>query len=163
MSSNDPINVEAPCGQGCPCGAFDSTPRPIARREFVVGAAAALAAMALAACGGDHLTAPETIASTQVKVSDFPALATVGGVATTSISGSPVAIVRTGSTTFAAFSRICPHQGATIDVVNSGFRCPKHGATFSLSGQWTGGQKTSNLKSYPVAYDGTTGTLTIGG
>ena len=163
MSSNVSMDVDASCGQGCSCGAFDGTVRPIARREFVVGAAATLAAIALAACGGDHLTAPETIASTQVKVSDFPALATVGGVATTSVSGTPIAIVRTGSTTFAAFSRICPHQGATIDVVNSGFHCPKHGATFSLSGQWTGGQRTSNLKSYPVAYDSTTGTLTIGG
>ena len=163
MSSNDSMNVGASCGQGCPCGAFDSAPRQIARREFVAGAAAALAAIALAACGGDYLTAPGTITSTQVKVSDFPALATVGGVATTSVSGTPIAIVRTGSTTFAAFSRICPHQGTTINVVSGGFQCPRHGATFNLSGQWTGGQRTSNLTSYPASYDAATGIVTIGG
>lgn len=164
MSSNDSsMNVDALCGQGCSCGAFDDGPRQIDRREFVAGAAAVLAAMALAACGGDYLSAPGTITSAQVKLADFPALATVGGVATTSVSGTPIAIVRTSSTSFAAFSRICPHQGSTINVVSNGFQCPRHGATFNLSGQWIGGQRTSNLTSYPVTYDDTTGTLTIGG
>ncbi len=162
LRSKDSL-AEAPCGQGCPCGAVGDGTRSIARRDFVTAAAAALAAVALAACGGDSLTSPSTIASTQIKLSDFPSLANVGGVATTSVSGVPLAIVRTGSTSFAAFSRICPHQGTTIDVVSGGFHCPRHGATFNLSGQWTGGQRTSNLKSYPVTFDDSTGTLTIGG
>jgi Rieske Fe-S protein len=149
----------------CPCVALDRVERTIARREFVSGAAAALAAMALAACGGaaDFVTSPGTVAATSIKVSDFPALANVGGVATTNVGGTPIAIVRTGASTFAAFSRICPHQGTTIDVRSNGFQCPRHGATFNLSGQWIGGQRTSNLVSYPVDYDAPTATLTIGG
>jgi len=165
MRRKEELTVDATCGTACPCVAIDAAPAGIARREFVASAAAALAALALAACGssGDFLTSPGTVASTSIKVSDFPALANVGGVATTSVSGIPVAIVRTSSSSFSAFSRICPHQGTTIDVQSNGFQCPRHGATFNLSGQWIGGQRTSNLVSYPVGYDATSGTLTIGG
>jgi nitrite reductase/ring-hydroxylating ferredoxin subunit len=165
MRSIDDTPVDATSAHVCPCVA-GGDPRTIARREFVVGAAAALAAMALAACStttGDFLTSPGTVAVTSIKVSDFPALASVGGVATTTVSGIPLAIVRTGASSFAAFSRICPHQGTTIDVFTNGFQCPRHGATFNASGQWIGGQRTSNLTSYPVGYDAASGTLTIGG
>jgi len=158
------MTVDVTCGHACRCVAIDGAPIGIARREFVASAAAALAALALAACGGatDFLTSPGTVASTSIKVSDFPTLANVGGVATTSVSGIPIAIVRTGASSFAAFSRICPHQGATIDVQSNGFQCPRHGATFNLSGQWIGGQRTSNLVAYPVGYDAASATLTIG-
>jgi Rieske Fe-S protein len=138
-------------------------PISIDRRDFVMRAAAALAAVALAACGSSGATSPSSVSSTTLQLADFPALSSVGGVATVSVSGVPLAIVRTSSTTFAAFSRICPHQGTTIDVFTNGFQCPRHGATFNASGQWIGGQRTSNLTSYPVGYDAASGTLTIGG
>jgi Rieske Fe-S protein len=165
MSCIDEETVDAMSGRACPCVATDGAVRAIARREFVTGAAAALAALALAACGntGDFTTSPGTVASTSLELSNFPALANVGGVATTSVSGTPIAIVRTSASTFSAFSRICPHQGTTINVLANEFQCPRHGATFNLSGQWIGGQRTSNLVSYPVAYDATSATLTIGG
>jgi Rieske Fe-S protein len=167
MSSRKELTVDAAPGHACSCGAAEVAPHGMARREFVASAAAALAAMALAACSttgtGDFLTSPGTVTSTSIKVSDFPALANVGGVATTTVSGVPIAIVRTGASTFAAFSRICPHQGSTIDVFNNGFQCPRHGATFNLSGQWIGGQPTSNMRSYPATYDAASATLTIGG
>lgn len=73
----------------------------------------------------------------------------------------PLAIVRTADTSFVAFSRICPHQGGTIQTTSSGFQCPVHGATFDRSGQWVGGQRTSNMRQYPVTYDAAAGTLTI--
>jgi len=149
----------------CACGAVGAgqlQPISIDRRDFVMRAAAALAAVALAACSGDP-TSPSSVSSTTFSLSDYPALSSVGGVATVSISGVPVAIVRTSSTTFAAFSRICPHQGATIDVTSSGFQCPRHGATFDKNGQWIGGQRTSNLTSYPVSYNAAAGAVTVGG
>lgn len=67
-----------------------------------------------------------------------------------------------GEATFAALSRICPHQGATVNLAGSGFQCPRHGAQFTLAGTWTGGQHTSNLRSYATSYDATTGVLTVG-
>lgn len=156
---------EEGCGAGCACGAEISglLATPMARRKFVSLGAYAAAAAALAACAGsaDSSTAPSSVGGT-IKLSDFAALATVGGVATTTIDGSPVAIVRTSSTTFITLSRVCPHQGSTINAVSGGFRCPNHGATFNTSGTWTGGQRTSNLRSYATSYDSGAGTLTIG-
>jgi len=160
--SFDVAASQAECG-GCRCGSAQARPISIDRRDFVMRAAAALAAVALAACSGDSLTSPSSVTSTTINLSDHPELSTVGGVATVSVDGVPLAIVRTGSTTFAAFSRLCPHQGATINVTSTGFQCPRHGATFNKSGQNVGGQPTSNLVSYPVSYNPTAGTVTVGG
>ena len=160
--------VEPPnagCGHGCACGgAANDGASTIDRRDFVTRAAAAIAAVALTACGmsTDLSTSPGTVSSTTLTVSNCPTLTSVGGVATTSVDGVPMAIVRTGDTTFAAFSRICPHQGGTIQVTGSGFQCPVHGATFNRSGQWIGGQRTTNMRSYPTTFDAATGVLTIG-
>jgi Rieske Fe-S protein len=98
-----------------------------------------------------------------VKLSSFPALASVNGVARVDGgSGAPTVLVRTGSSTFSAFSMVCPHQGSTIGITTSGFTCPNHGARFSTTGAWVGGQPTGNLQSYSTNYDATAGTVTIG-
>jgi Rieske Fe-S protein len=122
--------------------------------------ACAAAGLTLVGCGSSA-TAPATL-SGSLTIADYGGLANVGGVALVSVEGSPVAVVRTGATTFLALSRICPHQGATINLSGSGFKCPRHGAEFSLQGTWTGGEPTSNLRSYPTNYDSGTGILTIG-
>jgi Rieske Fe-S protein len=88
-------------------------------------------------------------------------LANVGGIARVDSGGSPVAAVRTGASTFAAFSLICPHFGCTVGINGSAFLCPCHGARFGSSGAWTGGQRTSNLSSLGASYDATTDVLTI--
>lgn len=155
---------DAACGHACGCGGSKNGGSTIDRRDFVTRSAAALAAVALAACGmsTDSPTSPGSVSTTTLTLSNYPSLASVGGVATTSVNGVPLAIVRTGTTSFAAFSRICPHQGGTIQVTSSGFQCPVHGATFDRSGQWIGGQRTTNMYSYPTTYDAAAGTLTIG-
>jgi len=148
----------ADCAAACPLA--DSA---IGRRAFIARSAMAAAAAALlAACGGaGDATAPATLSGT-IKVSDFAALATVGGVALTSVNGSPVAVVRTAASTFVVLSRICPHEGALISTSSSGFTCPRHGAQFSSTGTWTGGQRTSSLHAYATTYDATAGTITVG-
>lgn len=154
------------CGASCACGEGSSglLASPMDRRKFVSFGAYAAAAAALAACaagGGTDITSPGSVGAT-VKVSDYAALANVGGVAVTTINETPVAIVRTSSTAFLTLSRICPHQGSTVNVVSGGFKCPNHGATFNSSGTWTGGQRTSSMRSYNTTYDSAAGTLTIG-
>lgn len=134
------------------------------RREFLLAGARAAALFALAACGpisNSFTTSPRNISAT-LSVADYPALANTNGVALVSASGVPLAVVRTGAGSFEALSRICPHQGSVVNVYGSGFLCPNHGARFSLSGQWTGGQPTGNMFSYPTSYDAASGTLTIG-
>jgi Rieske Fe-S protein len=97
-----------------------------------------------------------------VTPADFPALSTVGGIARVDGGhGSPVAAVRTGDNQYAAFSLVCPHQGATVAIKGSGFQCPQHGARFNADGSWAGGQPTSNLQMLSAVYDRASGSLTI--
>lgn len=134
------------------------------RRGFLTQSMLAAAALALAACGTDGITgsnSPTTVGAS-IKPSDYSSLSTVGGVALVTLNGVPLAIVRTGTDTFIALSRSCPHEGALISSTSSGFSCPRHGATFSKTGTWTGGQRTSSLRSYTATYDATAGTITVG-
>ena len=140
----------------------DHTGTGIARRAFLSQSAVMAAMAALAACSLDAGgTAPSSVSLT-VKLSDHASLASVGGVAVLTASGSPIAVVRTGASSFTALSLVCPHQGATIGQSGSGFQCPRHGATFTLSGAWVGGEPTSSMRSYPAVYDATAGTVVIG-
>ena len=133
------------------------------RRSFLAQTALAGVAAFLAACaaGGD-VTAPSFTGTLTVTPADFAALAAVGGIARVDGGqGSPVAVVRVSDTQYAAFSLVCPHQGATVSISGVGFRCPQHGAQFASDGRWTGGQSTSNLHALSAAFDPATGELTI--
>jgi cytochrome b6-f complex iron-sulfur subunit len=137
-------------------------PSCVSRRQFVIQGSLASVAIMLAGCmGSGGPTAPATVSLT-LTVADYPSLANVGGVAYVSASGNPLAIVRTGADTFDVVSRVCPHQGGTVSSNGNGFTCPNHGARFSDSGMWEGGQPTSSLTSYTSQYDSGTGILTIG-
>jgi Rieske Fe-S protein len=133
------------------------------RREFIAtSAASAVAALLVAACGGaGDATAVTGPVSLSVDVSNYAALTNIGGIARVDSGGTPVAAVRTGTSTFAAFSLICPHFGCTVGINGSAFRCPCHGAQFASTGAWIGGQRTSSLTSLATTYDATTGVLTI--
>ena len=96
-----------------------------------------------------------------VRVSDYPALATVGGISQVSSTGIPVAVVRSGASSFRAFSLRCPHAGSTVQVTGGSFRCPNHGATFNSSGAWTGGERTSSLTELKVTANAAGDVLTI--
>ena len=133
----------------------------IDRRTFLSAATLAAVTMALAACSNSP-TGPDPGGSGSIKVGDYSALASVNGVATLNLQGRPVAVVRTATDSFEALWLVCPHQGATVAPASGGFVCPRHGARFTLTGTWTGGQRTSNLRSIPTSYDQGTDTLTIG-
>ncbi len=154
----------ASCAASCGAGLSDNglPAEGIGRRTFIVQSAMLAAAAALAACAGaGDATGPSIPSGTSITVSSYPELATVGGIALVTVSGARLAIVRTGTSSFVALSRICPHQGSIVNVSGNGFLCPNHGARFSATGQWTGGQSTGNLHSYTTSYDATAGTLTI--
>jgi Rieske Fe-S protein len=142
------------------------------RREFVSRSTLLAVTAVLAACGGpipgvDNPVGPGGTSSggnsLTLKISDYPALANPGGIVRVNTNQGPVAVVRETTSTFAAFSMICPHAGSIINIYGSGFVCPNHGARFNAQGQWTGGQRTSNLYSIPVSYDATAGTVTLNG
>ena len=138
------------------------------RRQFVAGGAlAAMSAILATACGGaGGATGPGNIGGSGnqlvVNIANFPALANVGGIARVDAGhGTPVAAVRATSTTFLAFSLICPHFGCTVGIASGSFACPCHGARFASDGHWIGGQPTGNLNPLTAAYDATAGTITI--
>jgi Rieske Fe-S protein len=73
-------------------------------------------------------------------------------VVTKGTDGRDILISRTGQTTVAAFSAICPHQGCT--VANS-FMCPCHGSTFDpKTGARISGPTPTGLATVPVAIQG---------
>lgn len=168
------------CGEDCRAGGKDgeTSYRVVGpgRRQFLTQAAlAAVAAVLTAACGDGEIAGvpnggtaeqpPPVLPTTfTIRIADFPALSTVGGTARVDGNTSnPIAVTRTGASSFVALSMICPHAGyKPINIVSSGFRCPNHGALFDPTGNWTGGQRTRDLQSYPTAYNANTGSLTIG-
>jgi Rieske Fe-S protein len=149
-------------GGGCASCAEKAGP---SRREFIAtSAASAVAALLVAACGGaSGATGIGGPVSLSVQISNYAALANVGGIARVDSGGTPVAAVRTGASTFAAFSLICPHFGCTVGINGRSFLCPCHGAQFASTGTWIGGQRTTNLSSLGTSYNATTGVLTITG
>ncbi len=154
---------DAACAGECPLG------QAMQRRAFMERTALAALGAMLAGCG-DGIFGPEPITATilpgtnfAIRIADYPALAAVGGVAVTSVGGVPVAIGRTGSTTFNIYSLVCPHQSNAVSPSGSGFLCAGHNATWNASGTWTGGQSTGNLTVYPSVFDPATGLLTLNG
>jgi len=136
----------------------------IGRRTFLVQSGILAAIAALNACGSlgsNDVTAPSLPSNASINVNDYSSLANVGGVAMVTIGSAPIAVVRTGASSFIALSRVCPHQGGIVQLSGNDFVCPVHGATYNLSGQWIGGQPASSLHQYTTSYDATTGTLTI--
>lgn len=134
----------------------------IGRRTFLVQSGILAAIAALSACGvGGDLTAPNVPPNSSIDVNNYPALANVGGVAMVTLGSAPVAIVRSGTSSFLALSRVCPHQGGIVELSRNDFVCPVHGATYDLQGHWIGGQRASSLHQYATSFDPTTGTLSI--
>ncbi len=128
------------------------------RRELLKRGGLAAAALLLASCGlgtaGDAVTGlsgPIT-----VNLSQYPQLASSGGVAL--VNG---VAVENNNGSYIALSLTCPHQGGRIYQYGNGFQCSVHGATFDHTGNWIGGQPTTNMFRVNVTNNGN-GTLTVG-
>jgi hypothetical protein len=127
----------------------------ISRREFVVRSSTGIAIMLGVACVAGGIDAPALSGPVVVTVSNYAALANVGGIVRVNETSTQVALERTSATTFTAFS---------VQLTGSKsipFQCPVHGAEFNASGANIGGQQTSSLHAYTAVYDATAGTVTI--
>lgn len=138
----------------------------VSRRDFVSAATLSAVAVVLTACGGeDGPTGPISpgVGEISVRITDFPVLKTVGAVAKVRNS-PPVAMART-SDGYIAFSMSCTHRGYTV-VIDDDYTifCPNHGAEYTATGVWRGGQKTSSLVRLPVVVDenSVNATITLG-
>lgn len=125
---------------------------PISRRGLIAGACAAFLV------GSSIITEAATASvkklpngKLSVKLSSQSALSKVGGtVKIGSIKGLPVAITRTGTTTYTAFNLICPHQGAVVEKFADGWVCNVHMSKFEADGDLVLGPATTGLKKVPI-------------
>lgn len=104
------------------------------RREFLVRSLFVAGGLVLSLKGmaSAHGSAPEDLV---VPIDKDSPLNKVGGSVTVDSAAGKVIVVRTGESTFVAFSAVCTHKRGTVeyDAAKKEFVCPKHGSTFDGS------------------------------
>ena len=142
----------------------------INREEFLNklsgGLAATCVACMVAACSKEE---PVTPGNTTIPVGNTSGvtvnLATELKNVNEFIAKSGVIVIRTatGNTvnSFAAFSSVCPHAGATVEYNSStsSFFCAAHSSSFSANGSWVKGPAEKALTKLSVEITGTTLTV----
>ena len=143
---------------------------PTRRRVVTTGALGALAATALAACGGDEETPAATPSAGEpgsasaggtggsaggdviAKVADVP----VGGaIAGQTPDGTKVILAQPKAGEVVAYDARCPHQGCTVAPAGENLRCPCHGSAFKTAdGSVINGPATKGLRTVSVTISG---------
>lgn len=111
-------------------------------------------ASALSSCQNESEVAPSgTIDFTlDLTNASYSALNTVGKY----IVYNKVVIARVSTTSFAAVTQICSHEGQAQVMYNgSGFSCPAHGATFSITGAKTNNVSSKGITAYQTTLTNT--------
>jgi len=119
---------------------------------------------ARASCG-DRSLPPLVDGKVVISLSDFPALAEVGG----SVTGSPkglgdkIIVIRVDDANVAVLTDVCTHMGCPVEfsAENQEIECRCHGSTFNVDGAVTGGPAPAPLKKYVSAFDGSTITISV--
>lgn len=135
---------------------------PLSRRTFFAGACG-IALASIPTLSAEAASAIKKLPNGKLsfRLKDVPALATVGGSTQIgTIKGKPVAVTRTGSSTFVAFTLICPHQGVTVEKNGDTWVCNAHGSQFEANGALVLGPATTGLTKVPVKLS--RGQLTVG-
>ena len=75
---------------------------------------------------------------------------------------SGIVIARVSTSSFAAVTQVCSHEGRRQVVFNAGeFYCAAHGARFDTSGKGLNSTGSRGLKTYATALQGTTLKVTL--
>ena len=126
-------------------------------RRAILSGACVLALGGLGAIPAAANSAVKKLANGRVAVTlkGIPELAKVGGsVSIGNVKGKPVAITRTGASSYTAFSLLCPHQQVTVSNSATGWRCESdnggHGSEFKVNGDLVLGPATSRLARIPI-------------
>jgi len=128
--------------------------KDVSRRSFLAGACGLIAIGGVSALPAAAQTAVRKLPDGRVEVTlkSVPELATVGGaVAIGSVKGIPVAITRTGRSTYKAMSLRCPHLGVTVNRSDIGWTCSAHGSEFESDGDLVQGPATRGLSRIPMS------------
>ena len=103
-------------------------------------------ASALSSCQNESVTPASNVDFTlDLTNASYSVLNTVGKY----ITINKVVIARVSATSFAAVTQICSHEGQAQVMYNgSGFSCPAHGATFSITGAKTNNVSNKGITAY---------------
>lgn len=75
---------------------------------------------------------------------------------------SGIVIARVSTSTFAAVTQVCSHEGRRQVIFNSGeFYCAAHGARFDTAGKGLNSTGSKGLKTYATLLEGTTLKVTV--
>jgi cytochrome b6-f complex iron-sulfur subunit len=142
------------------------------RREFVVTSGAAAVAAATG-CGGRGSPTTPTPAVTptpgatpspnELRV-PLPAVGQTVAATGQLLTPLPLAITRLTDTRMAAVSRICTHEGCTVNLPVASLLtldCPCHGSRFQVTGQVVNGPAARPLASFPTVIDGNQVVVTL--
>lgn len=134
------------------------------RREFLV--------KSLLVAGGLVLTLKGTVSATGlvgddlvVPIGSDSPLSKVGGFQVVESAAGKIAILRTGESSFVAYSAKCTHKGGIVayDAAKKEFVCPKHGSAFDTStGKPVNGPADTPLPSYKTKAGTDSVTVTLG-
>jgi Rieske Fe-S protein len=86
------------------------------------------------------------------------------GLRTNTPDGHTLLVVRKSQTDYTTLLLVCTHEGCSGDSLQQSgttITCSCHGAQFNLSGAVTHGPASTNLTTYPTAYDASTKKVTI--
>lgn len=134
------------------------------RREFLVKAAFIAGGLALTLSGAGKLLG-NTFEDVVVAIDEKSPLNKVGGSAVVAGPAGKIIILRTGETTFVAYSAKCTHKGTVLNynAAKKEFVCPNHGSTFdTATGNPTGGPADDPLPSYKATGTATSVTVKVG-
>ena len=140
----------------------------ISRRQFVestgnfllTAAGISVFTSLIASCSKDSPSSPDTgngddDNSVSISLNDYPALQQVGGFATLTLGSTPAILFRIDESTFKTLSRVCTHEGCTVnwENTNNRFDCPCHGSRFNKDGDVTTGPAAQPLASFRTEFN----------
>lgn len=132
------------------------------RREFLVKAGLVAGGLVLTVSSSRNMARAASFEDILVTVGPDSPLAKVGGSAYADSSAGKIIILRTGESTFAAFSAICTHKRGLLsyDSGKKVLECPKHGSKFdAATGKVVSGPAESPVAAYTAK--GTSGSVTV--
>ena len=134
------------------------------RREFIV--------KSLFLAGGLVLSLKSIASASSLIVDDLVVhidstspLSKVGGSVIVDSAAGKIAILRTGDSSFVAYSAKCTHKGGIVeyDPAKKEFVCPKHGSTFdAATGKSVDGPADTPLPSYKTKAGTDSVTVSLG-
>ena len=134
------------------------------RREFLVRSALFAGGIVLTLTGvGAAFGKPSE--ELTITIDDKSPLNKVGGSSIVDSTAGKVIILRTGETSFVAFSAKCTHKGGIVefDPASKLFVCPKHGSRFdSATGSVKEGPAETSIQSFRAKGTSSSVTVTLG-